>query len=111
MQKIDRKLKEQVHTFTIREKLDEPAVQADAIRGSEPDIFILEAEPGGCDGVAAGETRYDRHIDKLFLKGNQKHKASAGKPSNAIQEPIQEVHHFCFNVQPTFCVRSVPKLG
>lgn len=102
-----------MHTFTIREKLDEPAVQADAIGGSEPDILILEAEPSGRDGVAAGEARYDRHIDKLFLKGNQKHKASAGNPSNAIQKPIQEVHHFCFKelLQPTFCVLSVPQSG
>lgn len=102
-----------MHTFTIRGKLDEPAVQADAIGGSKPDIFILKAAPSGCDGVAAGEARYNRHIDKLFLKGNQKHKASAGKPSNAIQKPTPEVHHFRFKelLQPTFCVLSIPKSG
>lgn len=44
-------------TSAVREEFDEPGVEANAIGGREPDVFVGEPESRGVDGVGFGEAR------------------------------------------------------
>lgn len=81
-------------TPAIWEELDEPGVEADAIRGSETDILILEMETGRGDWVCFGEARDDGHVDQLLLKCHQQRHPRDHDPSYPIQQGVYVIHHF-----------------
>ncbi|GER47363.1 FAR1-related sequence 12 [Striga asiatica] len=68
----------------FQEELDEPRVEADAIGGSEPDILVEEAEPGGGDYVGSGEPGQDRNVDELLLKGDKQRHAGHRNPASTL---------------------------
>ena len=66
------------HTLcTIGVKLDEPAMETNSVRCSEPNVFILKTKPCRCDGIASGEARNNRDVDELLLESDEKDEASA----------------------------------
>jgi hypothetical protein len=65
------------NTCAIGVKLDEPAMEADSIGCSEPNVLEFEAEAGGSDGVAPAEARDDGDVDELLLEGDEEDEAGA----------------------------------
>ncbi|CAL1357500.1 unnamed protein product [Linum trigynum] len=80
-------------TSAVREELDEPGMEADAIGGSEPDVLVSETEAGGSNRVGLGETRDDGDVDEPLLKGNQQGHPGEDYAADAVEEDVEVRHH------------------
>lgn len=93
-------------TSAVWEELDEPGVEADAVGGPEPDVLVGEAEAGRGDRVGLGQTREDRYVDQLFLKGHQQCHPGHRYASHSVKQSVHVRHHF-----PAFSSTQAPFLS
>lgn len=54
-------------TSAVGVELDEPGMELNPIRGSEPNILVGEVEAGRRYRVGLGETRKHRYVNELLL--------------------------------------------
>ena len=80
-------------TWATGEELDEPSVEANAVRGGEPDVLVCEPQARRCEGVGLCEARQHWNVNQLLLERNQQAHPRHHQPSNPVQQDAHVRHH------------------
>lgn len=96
-------------TAALREELDEPGVEADAIGREEPDVLVGEAEAGGGDCVRLGEARQHGDVDQPLLERHEEGHASHHYTADPVEQCANVRHHLSLALSLSELLSSVGK--
>lgn len=88
-------------TWLRRGVLDEPGVEADAVRGPEKDVLVVKPESGRGEGVGAGEPGDHRDVHQSLLERHQRHHPHHRHAPRPVNQRLQERNHRCFRGIPS----------